>query len=658
MSITKQWSQFGYFRVASASPEIVLANPTKNAEAINSLIREAYNAGVDAVLFPELCLTGYTCGDLFLQKTLVQSSMEALGLVTAYTKNKSIFAIIGCVIVIDDRLFNTSACIANGKVIGIVPKTFLPSTGEFYEERWFSSAEDLTQTEITLPFQTDPIPIGVDLLFQNKTRPDLTFGIEICEDLWTNTPPSNNLTLAGANLIFNPSASPEIVGKADYRRSLVANQSARCLCAYAYASSGATESTSDLVYSGHCMLSENGRIIAENERFQFEDSLIMGDIDLQLLRHERLHNSSFSRTGHYAKNYRKITFKTSIGKKSKGELLRERDPYPFVPRDPEHLDKNAEEIFNIQTTGLARRLRHVGCKNVVIGISGGLDSTLALLVTVQAFDRLGYDRKGIEAITMPGLGTTSRTKSNAEKLIDDLGLTKRVISIKAAVKKHFKDIGHPEDLHDVTYENSQARERTQILMDVANQVGGFVVGTGDLSESALGWCTFNGDHMSMYHVNSGVPKTLVQFLIKYVAENEFQQDSQTYTVLLDILNTPISPELLPTDAKGKIAQKTEDTIGPYELHDFFLFHMVRHGYEPNKILFLAENDFEGEYNKKTIKKWLTKFLWRFFNSQYKRNACPDGPKVGSVALSPRGDWRMPSDASVQAWIDSLENYFY
>lgn len=657
MSNAKTWSEMGWVRLAAGAPAVTVGDPVANRESILTLVKEAAAEGAEGVLLPELALSAYTCADLFLQKPLRRSCVAELAELAKGTAKLSCFVVVGVPLEIDGRLYNLAALLAGGRVVGLVPKLFLPTTGEFYEERWFTSADEITRHEITLPFQDEPVPVGTDLLFEHADRPGLVVGIEICEDLWTVNPPSGDLALAGATILLNPSASPEQVGKAKYRRSLVANQSARCLAAYAYASSGPGESTTDLVYSGHCLIAENGRVQAESERFDFDDSLVMADVDLELIEHERLHNSSFSRSGHLAPLVRRVPFSPAKARATakRGELLREREPLPFVPRDPDELDEHAEEIFRIQTTGLARRFRHVRCKDTVIGISGGLDSTLALLVVVRAFDRLGLDRKGIHAITMPGLGTTKRTRSNAEKMIDHLGLTKRVIPIAPAVKQHFKDIGHPEDQFDVTYENSQARERTQILMDVANQVGGFVVGTGDLSEMALGWCTFNGDHMSMYHVNMGIPKTLVQFLIKWAALNEFDDDAKTAKVLLDVVDTPISPELLPADKQGRIEQKTEDVIGPYELHDFFLFHIVRHGFGPRKVLYLAADNFEGKYDDATLEKWLRKFLWRFFMSQYKRSACPDGPKIGSVALSPRGDWRMPSDASVQAWIAELDD---
>jgi NAD+ synthase (glutamine-hydrolysing) len=495
-------------------------------------------------------------------------------------------------------------------------------------------------------------PLATNLLFADESS-GCTFGVEVCEDLWAVHPPSGNLCLAGANLILNPSASNELLGKAAYRRDLIRQQSARCLAAYAYASAGPGESSTDVVFSGHCLIAENGSMLVESERFRFDTQLVRADVDLGRLQHERLCNSSFSAAGATIEFRRvPVTLSASAGRVTEPlGTLRPNPTLPFVPSDPGVRAATCREIFAIQSTGLAKRLRHTGAKQVVIGISGGLDSTLALLVTVHAFDLLGLDRKGILAPTLPGFGTTKRTRGNAEKLVAELGATLRVIPIHDAIKQHFADIGHDERVHDVTYENAQARERTQILMDLANKVGGFVVGTGDLSEAALGWCTFNGDHMSMYHVNAGIPKTLVRYLIDWCADSEFS--GATSQVLHDIAATPISPELLPTTADGKLQQHTEDLIGPYELHDYFLYHVVRHGARPAKVLYLAELAFAGRHKRAVILRWLEVFVRRFFSQQFKRSAMPDGPKVGSVALSPRGDWRMPSDASAAEWLAEI-----
>lgn len=643
-------NHYGFLRIACVSPETRVADVAFNTAQHLRALLDAHRQGAAVVLFPELGLTGYTCGDLFAQTTLQRSALSALTEIAQATKKTSIHAVVGLPLLVDDRLFNCAALVGRGKVIGIVPKTFLPTTGEFYEERWFTGANNLQSESVILDGQE--VPISTDLLFSDPaTR--ATIGIEICEDLWAVNPPSSDLCLAGANLILNPSASNELLGKMPYRRDLVKQQSARCLSAYAYASAGPGESSTDVVYSGHSLIAENGAVIAESERFKFETQLVLADIDFDQLSHERLLNSSFSAAqSEYEKQRIEVTLASSAPRRTPIGKLRPLSASPFVPANPNIRAETCQEIFAIQSTGLAKRLKHVGAKKVVIGISGGLDSTLALLVAIHAFDLLGLDRKGIIAPTMPGFGTTKRTRGNAQKLIEKLGATFSVIPIGPAVKRHFADIGHDPEVHNVTYENSQARERTQILMDLANKVGGFVVGTGDLSESALGWCTFNGDHMSMYHVNIGVPKTLVRFLIDWCAESELFQT--TTSVLHDISATPISPELLPPDANGEIAQKTEDQVGPYDLHDFFLYHVVRHGAPPSKVAYLAEMAFSGRFTRKIILKWLRVFIRRFFNQQFKRSAMPDGPKVGSVALSPRGDWRMPSDASSAAWLTEMD----
>lgn len=640
----------GFLRIASASPETRVADVAFNTAQHLAALRDAQQQGASVVLFPELGLTGYTCGDLFAQHALRKAATAALIEIARATKRLSIHAVIGLPLLIDDRLYNCAAFVGTGRILGIVPKVFLPTTGEFYEERWFTSAKNLQSSTINLDGQE--ISVSTDLLFTDSGT-GAKIGIEICEDLWAVNPPSGDLCLAGANLILNPSASNELLGKMPYRRELVKQQSARCLTAYAYASAGPGESSTDVVYSGHSMIAENGAIIAESERFQFETQLTLADVDFERLSHERLINSSFSAAQpEFAVQHIPISLATPTPRSVPLGKLRPLSASPFVPANSEARAETCREIFAIQSVGLAKRLKHVGAKKVVIGISGGLDSTLALLVAVHAFDLLGLDRKGIVAPTMPGFGTTKRTRSNAQKLIEELGATFSVIPIGPAVKRHFADIGHDPDVHDVTYENSQARERTQILMDLANKVGGFVVGTGDLSEAALGWCTFNGDHMSMYHVNIGVPKTLVRYIIDWCAESELFQ--ATTEVLHDISATPISPELLPSDANGDIAQKTEALVGPYDLHDFFLYHIVRHGAPPSKVCYLAELAFGPRFNRKTILKWLRVFVRRFFNQQFKRSAMPDGPKVGSVALSPRGDWRMPSDASSATWLAEID----
>jgi NAD+ synthase (glutamine-hydrolysing) len=639
----------GFFRLATASPELRVADVSFNLKAHREALRTARKAGAALVVFPELSLTGYTCGDLFGQSTLLAGARDALSTLAAATTRNSPAAIVGLPLAHEGRLYNCAAVLTGGEIRGIVPKQFLPNTGEFYEERWFTRGTAITQQSLSLGGRD--VPFGIDLLFAPVDH-ELCLGIELCEDLWAVQPPSGDLCAAGANLICNPSASDELLGKVGYRRDLVRQQSARGLCAYAYASAGAGESSTDVVYSGHCLIAEYGGMLAESERFHFKSQLTLADIDLERLGHERRTNSSYSATCS-CRSYRTVELPLTApsARASAWGTLRPHTRRPFVPSDPAVRAATCAEIFAIQSTGLAKRLRHIGARKIVLGISGGLDSTLALLVTVHAFDLLGLDRSGIVAPTMPGFGTTKRTKGNAEKLAESLGVTLQRIPIGPAVKRHFSDIGHDPAVHDITYENSQARERTQVLMDLANKVGGLVVGTGDLSESALGWCTFNGDHMSMYHVNVGVPKTLVQYLIAWCADTEFSGAMRS--TLLDIIDTPISPELLPSDARGQIKQKTEDVVGPYELHDFFLYHVVRHGSSPAKVVFLAEQAFGDDYPRKTILRWLEIFLRRFFSQQFKRSAMPDGPKVGTVALSPRGDWRMPSDAAVTLWLEEL-----
>ncbi len=643
-------SSLGYLRLASAAPELRVADVAFNVDRIGEALDTAAAKGASLVVFPELCLTGYSCGDLFSHSLLHDSALAGLLELAGRTKPLQIFAVVGLPVPIHGRLYNCAAVIGDGRVLGVVPKQFLPSRGEYYEHRWFSSAIDFHPVEVGMGDSS--VPCATELLFTD-VQSGCTFGVELCEDLWAVQPPSGDLCLAGANVILNPSASNELLGKYSYRRDLVRQQSARCLTAYAYAAAGPGESTMDMVFSGHCLIAENGHLLAESGRFSFDTEIVFGDVDLERLQHERLCNSSFSsaRSGPPSVEVQVELPLPAPAGETLGKL-RPNPPRPFVPADPRVRAEACNEIIAIQSTGLAKRLRHIGCKDVVIGISGGLDSTLALLIAMRAFGALGLDPKGIHAITMPGFGTTNRTRSNAEKLAGLLGTTLQVIPIEASVRQHFSDIGHDPDVVDLTYENAQARERTQVLMDLANQVRGFVVGTGDLSESALGWCTFNGDHMSMYHVNAGVPKTLVRYLIEWFAEVEFS--GEISRILEDIIDTPISPELVPANEKGEIEQQTEDIIGPYVLHDFFLFHIIRHGARPAKVLHLAELGFEGEYDRETILRWLEVFVRRFFSQQFKRSSMPDGPKVGTVALSPRGDWRMPSDLSSAQWLSEVQ----
>lgn len=615
-----------------------------NRAALEAVVRRAADLGAALVVTPELGLTGYSAGDLFAQELLLGAAWTALErLATNLTDLPHVAAVVGLPVrSADGRLYNAAALVAGGRVRGIVPKQYLPNRGEFYEDRWFTRAVDRR-----LPAEHAGIPFGTDLLF-HLGRPGFVLGIEICEDLWAVEPPSGPLALAGAMILANPSASPELLGKAAYRSDLVRQQSARCLAAYLYAGSGPGESSMDVVFGGHSLIVENGTVLAETERFRFDSQVAVADIDLAKLAHERVTNSSFANS--HAPATRTVIVGLPASGAEPADLRRRVDRSPFVPDDPEERSRHCEEIFAIQATGLAKRLRHTGARTVTLGLSGGLDSTLALLVTARAFDALGLDRAGIVCITMPGFGTTDRTYTNAIGLMRALNTTAREIPIGAAVSSHFVDIGHDPDDENVVYENAQARERTQVLMDMANETGGFVVGTGDLSEAALGWMTFNGDHMSMYHVNAGVPKTLVRYLVAWAADDVFADE--TSRILHDIVDTPITPELLPLKG-GRLAQRTEDTVGPYILHDFFLFHVVRYGARPAKVYFLASHAFAGVYDGAEIARWLEVFLRRFFSQQFKRSSMPDGPKVGSVALSPRGDWRMPSDASPAVWLAEL-----
>ena len=637
---------YGFVRCASAVPKLRVADCKYNTGEIIKLISAAAQKDVELLVFPELCITGYTCSDLFFQSSLLTAAEESLSAIAEASRGKNIVAVVGLPINIGNSLYNCSVAIYDGDILGAVPKTYIPNYGEYYEKRWFKSGKGL-KGGIALCGQS--VPIGRNLLFAAEGIENFTFGIEICEDLWAAIPPSSRLALAGAAIIVNTSASNELATKNEYRTSLVANQSARCICGYVYSSAGIGESTQDMVFSGHSLICENGSLLIEGDRFSLDSSLIMADIDTELLVNDRRKNTSFSEGSSFDPEI--ISF--GMYERNKDDLERFIRPQPFVPGDDRELNSRCSDIFNIQAAGLVKRISHTKAKSLVIGISGGLDSTLALLVAVKACDYLDMSRKSVIGVTMPGFGTTDRTYNNAISLMGALGVTIREIPIAKATTQHFSDIGHDPDVHDVTYENSQARERTQILMDLANKENGLVVGTGDLSELALGWATYNGDHMSMYGVNYGVPKTLVRMLIKWTVRFG-SLDSITTKILKDILDTPVSPELLPPDENDNINQKTEDIVGPYELHDFFLYYVVRCGFTPAKIYFLAKNAFSGVYDETTILKWLKNFYRRFFAQQFKRSCLPDGPKVGTISLSPRGDWRMPSDASARLWLEELE----
>jgi len=642
----------GFLRAALISPELRVADVDFNASEIENGWRQAAASGARLVVFPELCLTAYTCADLFYDARLRSAALGALRTLREASAAIDASAIIGLPLEAHSRIFNVAAVLANGRIWGFVPKTHLPTYREFYEQRWFSSARELMAERVEI--DGEPVPIGTDLLFAFQGDTQFMLGIEICEDLWAVEPPSGKLALAGATVIANPSASPEILGKAGYRRALVQQQSARTFTSYLYAAAGPGESSTDLVYSGHCLAAENGRVIGEGERFNFESQIVVVDLDLEQATQDRLRNSSFAEAGRH-QDFRTITVGIpDTAPPPNLPLRRPLEAHPFVPGVAAQRAERCREIFAIQATGLAKRLRHTGLKRIVVGISGGLDSTLALLVGVRAFDQLKLPREGILGVTMPGFGTTQRTQSNAVQLMKLLGIDQRTISIDAACRQHFADLGHDESVHDVVYENTQARERTQILMDLANQVGGFVLGTGDLSETALGWCTYAGDHISMYHVNVGVPKTLVRTLVDWCADEVFGDEARA--LLHNIADTPITPELLPLSEQGQLEQKTEESIGPYELHDFFLFQVVRYGYAPEKVLFLAQQAFARKYPDHILKRYLGVFYRRFFSQQFKRSCFTDGPKVGTVALSPRGDWRMPSDAVAKLWLDEVERW--
>lgn len=633
--------QDGFITVATATPQIAVADCAANSQAIISCIETAASQQAKVIVLPELCITGYTCSDLFWQKKLLDEAELALAEIVEATKNVDALMLVGLPLRVAGKLLNVAAAFSQGKVLGFVPKVNLPAYNEFYETRHFTpGSADIA----TVRFDGEEVPVGTNLLFQCEEVPELCVAAEICEDLWVPNPPSVGHALAGATVLCNLSASDEMVGKGTYRRGLVSGQSARLVCAYLYATAGEGESTTDLVFGGQNLIAENGTVLAESATF--ENEVNVATVDVQRLAAERRRMSTFPAAD--ASAYRVVPFGLKV---EETKLVRRVDADPFVPADPSQLSARCEEILNIQSLGLKKRLAHTHAKSAVVGISGGLDSTLALLVTARAFDMLGLPRKGIVAVTMPGFGTTDRTYNNAVAMIKSLGATFKEVSIASAVMQHFADIGHDASVHDVTYENSQARERTQILMDVANQENGFVIGTGDLSELALGWATYNGDHMSMYAVNASVPKTLVRHLVRHYADAH--ADAELSRVLYDVLDTPVSPELLPPE-DGAISQKTEDLVGPYELHDFFLYQMLRMGFAPAKIYRLAKHAFGNRYDSATILKWLRTFYWRFFAQQFKRSCLPDGPKVGSVAVSPRGDLRMPSDACASAWIAEVE----
>ena len=637
---------YGYVKVAAAVPRVKVADCKFNAAQIEKEIIIADGKGVQIIIFPELSITGYTCADLFGQQLLLEEAEMGLMQMLNSTCQLDIISIVGMPIAVNGALLNAAVVFQKGKVLGVVPKTYLPNYKEFYEKRWFTSAAEVSDSSVRQCGQVAPMDAG--LLFETA---DTTFGVEICEDLWATIPPSSALALQGAEILFNMSADNEGIGKHAYLRSLISQQSARCIAGYVFSSSGFGESTTDVVFAGNGLIYENGSLLASSERFSFEEQIVIGEIDVEHIRTERRVNTTFAACHARCAPQVPVRVLTEYVGGKEFSLTRTFDPHPFVPQGPA-LDERCEEVFSIQVSGLAQRLLHTRAKSAVVGISGGLDSTLALLVCVKTFDKLGWDRTGIIGVTMPGFGTTDRTYTNAIDLMTSLGVTLREVNIKEACLLHFKDIGHDADVHDVVYENSQARERTQILMDIANQAAGMVVGTGDLSELALGWATYNGDHMSMYGVNGSVPKTLVKHLVKWVAEHDMDEASRV--TLLDIVDTPISPELIPADEDGNIKQITEDLVGPYELHDFFLYYFLRCGFRPSKIFFLAARTFKGMYDEETIKKWLAIFFRRFFNQQFKRSCLPDGPKVGSISLSPRGDWRMPSDASAEMWLREVE----
>lgn len=630
-------NEYGYVRCAAASLKMEVANPRWNEQEMEYVIAEAVSNSVAILVLPECAMTGYTCADLFFQKTLLEETEHQIAKLKKFLEGKEIIVAVGAPIQIENKLYNMGIVLQNGHILGMVPKTYLPNYNEFYEQRWFASSADLKESE--LEFLGEKVPVGKDLLFGNQNT---YFALEICEDLWSVTPPSDTYALNGATILLNLSASNETIGKKEYRENLIKMHSAKQISAYVYASSGPLESTTDILFSGATLIYENGSKLAEGKRFQFDNTLTIADVDVEKLLHDRMKNTSFHTN--QLEPVRKIHCSIPA---TNQPIRRTYAKYPFVPSNPNKRNERANEILTIQSCALARRLKHTGSKKCILGVSGGLDSTLAYLVILRAFDILKIAPQNLIAVTMPGFGTTDRTYQNAKELIRKTGATLREVSIKDACILHYKDIGHDIHNHDVTYENVQARERTQILMDIANQESGLVIGTGDLSELALGWCTYNGDHMSMYAVNTSIPKTLVRYLVEY----EMQNNETLHDVLKSILDTPISPELLPPSKDGKILQKTESKIGPYMLHDFFLYHFLRNGFSTKKIFYLAKETFKDDYEEEELRKWLTVFMKRFFSQQFKRSCLPDGVKVGSVSLSPRGDLRMPSDATSTIWIE-------
>lgn len=633
----------GFLKVCAVSPRVTVAGVQSNLNAALQEIEKANKNKVQILVFPELFLSGYTCGDLFLQTALQDACKSALTAVCRATENSALVVVIGLPLKFGASLYNCAAVVQNGMVVAVIPKTYIPNYNEYYEKRWFASGDGVNGT---IKLNEQEVPFGQTLV---RLSDDAVLGVEICEDLWTPSSPGTSLALSGANIIVNLSASNEVVTKNDYRENLICMQSAKDFCAYIYASAGVGESTTDLVFSGACTVAENGALLSEGERFAFNGSMAEACIDIEKLNAERAHNTSFTDAAKKLKEkLSEVSTPVEVSDLEYNEVNRSFDPHPFVPSDSAEKDERCREILSIQSHALAKRMSHIGAKKAIIGISGGLDSTLALLVTARALKILNLPNENMICVTMPGFGTTDRTYQNAVDLIHAFGATFMEISIRNAARGHMADIGHDESVHDITYENTQARERTQILMDLANKHGAVLVGTGDLSELALGWCTYNADHMSMYGVNAGVPKTLVRHLVR----NEAQQlPEEISKILNDILDTPVSPELLPPDENGNIQQKTEETLGPYEVHDFYLYHFLRFGTRPEKLLFMASRAFAGIYSEEQLKNWLKLFVRRFFTNQFKRSCLPDGPKVGSVSLSPRGDWRMPSDADCSVWLD-------
>lgn len=649
-------TDYGYIRVASAVPSVSVADVDFNVNSICESIKQAIDCKAQLLVLPELCLTSYTCADLFGNEQLLDSAEEGLKKIQSFTEGTDVVVFVGTPLRCDGHLYNCAVCIQNGVILGAVPKTYLPNYKEFYEKRWFTSY-NVTKTATEITINNEVVPFGADIIF---SAGKVKIGVDLCEDLWVPIPPSSIYAINGANVIVNLSASNELIGKNQYLQNLIKHQSDICTTVYVYSSAGYGESTTDLVFAGNAIIAENGTILKESKRFELQPQIAFADVDIEALNNERRINGSYNdNMFQFNRQMRLIPLCWPTTLNYDEEILnRPLKTLPFVPNEENRRNSRCEEIINIQTEGLMKRLQFTHINHLVVGISGGLDSTLALLVAIRAFDRLGIERKNIHGITMPGFGTTGRTYNNALSMMNALGVTVEEIPIADAVTQHFKDIKHDINVHDVTYENSQARERTQILMDLSNKYNALVLGTGDLSELALGWATYNGDHMSMYNVNASIPKTLAKHLVMWFATSINSSNPQgvlIHETLLDVLQTPISPELTPADSQGNIQQKTEDLVGPYELHDFFLYYMLRYGYTPKKIFMLAKTAFEGEYDSKTIKKWLTKFMWRFFSQQFKRSCLPDGPKVGSVSLSPRGDWRMPSDAASSIWIKECES---